>query len=171
MASRAWRRRPLCGRRTNLLELVVINLILNAFQAMPGGGRLTIGLRRDATPRSSSRSATQVRGFQTLTSRRSSIRSFQHGPIAGARVWGCPSLIPSSTSMAANSTCARRGMEPFSWSESRSPRTRRQFAGCSGVLKCRRFRCRQRQKPYSWSMMIKTCAGCWRARSRVSAAS
>lgn len=27
----------------NLLELVVINLILNAFQAMPNGGRLTIG--------------------------------------------------------------------------------------------------------------------------------
>ncbi len=33
----------------NLLELVVINLMLNAFQAMPGGGRLTIGLRRDAS--------------------------------------------------------------------------------------------------------------------------
>jgi signal transduction histidine kinase len=32
----------------NLLELVVINLILNAYQAMPNGGRLTIGLRRDA---------------------------------------------------------------------------------------------------------------------------
>ncbi len=32
----------------NLLELVVINLMLNAFQAMPGGGRLAIGLRRDA---------------------------------------------------------------------------------------------------------------------------
>ena len=31
----------------NLLELVVINLMLNAFQAMPGGGRLAIGLRRD----------------------------------------------------------------------------------------------------------------------------
>jgi signal transduction histidine kinase len=31
----------------NLLELVVINLILNAFQAMPNGGRLTIGARRD----------------------------------------------------------------------------------------------------------------------------
>ena len=33
----------------NLLELVVINLMVNGFQAMPGGGRLTIGLRRDAT--------------------------------------------------------------------------------------------------------------------------
>lgn len=32
----------------NLLELVVINLILNAFQAMPEGGRLTIGMRLDA---------------------------------------------------------------------------------------------------------------------------
>ena len=31
----------------NLLELVVVNLVLNAFQAMPGGGRLVIGLRRD----------------------------------------------------------------------------------------------------------------------------
>lgn len=31
----------------NLLELVVINLILNAFQAMPNGGRLTIGAWRD----------------------------------------------------------------------------------------------------------------------------
>jgi PAS domain S-box-containing protein len=31
----------------NLLELVVINLILNAFQAMPNGGRMTIGLRSD----------------------------------------------------------------------------------------------------------------------------
>ena len=31
----------------NLLELVVINLMLNAFQAMPGGGSLAIGLRRD----------------------------------------------------------------------------------------------------------------------------
>ncbi len=31
----------------NLLELVVINLILNAFQAMPNGGRLNIGARRD----------------------------------------------------------------------------------------------------------------------------
>jgi signal transduction histidine kinase len=32
----------------NLLELVVINLMLNAFQAMLGGGRLTVGLQRDA---------------------------------------------------------------------------------------------------------------------------
>ena len=31
----------------NLLELVVINLILNAFQAMPNGGRLTIGAWRE----------------------------------------------------------------------------------------------------------------------------
>lgn len=31
----------------NLLELVVINLILNAFQAMPNGGRLTIGARQE----------------------------------------------------------------------------------------------------------------------------
>ena len=31
----------------NLLELVVINLILNAFQAMPNGGRLTIGVWRE----------------------------------------------------------------------------------------------------------------------------
>ncbi len=31
----------------NLLELVVINLILNAFQAMPNGGGLTIGAWRD----------------------------------------------------------------------------------------------------------------------------
>jgi PAS domain S-box-containing protein len=33
----------------NLLELVIINLILNAFQAMPNGGRLTIGVWRDRT--------------------------------------------------------------------------------------------------------------------------
>ncbi|VTZ51985.1 conserved hypothetical protein [Methylocella tundrae] len=32
----------------NLLELVLINLMLNAFQAMPNGGRLTIGFRLDA---------------------------------------------------------------------------------------------------------------------------
>jgi PAS domain S-box-containing protein len=32
----------------NLLELVVINLMLNAFQAMPNGGRLSIGIWRDA---------------------------------------------------------------------------------------------------------------------------
>ncbi len=32
----------------NLLELVMTNLILNAFQAMPGGGRLSIRLRSDA---------------------------------------------------------------------------------------------------------------------------
>ena len=31
----------------NLLELVVINLIVNAFQAMPGGGRLIIAIRLD----------------------------------------------------------------------------------------------------------------------------
>ena len=31
----------------NLLELVIINLLLNAFQAMPNGGRLTIGVWRD----------------------------------------------------------------------------------------------------------------------------
>ncbi len=31
----------------NLLELVVINLMLNAFQAMPGGGRLSLDLQRD----------------------------------------------------------------------------------------------------------------------------
>ena len=31
----------------NLLELVVINLMLNAFQAMPEGGRLSIGVRGD----------------------------------------------------------------------------------------------------------------------------
>ncbi|OIQ68330.1 sporulation kinase E [mine drainage metagenome] len=33
----------------NLLELVAINLILNAFQAMLNGGRLSIGCRRDAS--------------------------------------------------------------------------------------------------------------------------
>ena len=33
----------------NLLELVVINLILNAFQAMPSGGLLKIGTWRDGT--------------------------------------------------------------------------------------------------------------------------
>ena len=31
----------------NLLEWLVINLILNVFQAMPNGGRLTIGAWRD----------------------------------------------------------------------------------------------------------------------------
>lgn len=33
----------------NLLELVLINLMLNAFQAMPNGGRLTIKFRLDTT--------------------------------------------------------------------------------------------------------------------------
>jgi PAS domain S-box-containing protein len=31
----------------NLLELVIINFVLNAFQAMPSGGRLTIAVRRE----------------------------------------------------------------------------------------------------------------------------
>lgn len=41
---------PICAEGVqNLLELVVINLILNAFQAMPNGGRLIIGARPDGT--------------------------------------------------------------------------------------------------------------------------
>jgi PAS domain S-box-containing protein len=39
---------PVCAEGVqNLLELVVINLILNAFQAMPNGGRLVIGAREE----------------------------------------------------------------------------------------------------------------------------
>jgi signal transduction histidine kinase len=33
----------------NLIEMVIINLMLNAFQAMPEGGRMSIGLRFDGS--------------------------------------------------------------------------------------------------------------------------
>ncbi|HEV2301967.1 MAG TPA: ATP-binding protein [Stellaceae bacterium] len=40
---------PLCADGVqNLLELVMINVIANAFQAMPAGGRLSLGVRRAA---------------------------------------------------------------------------------------------------------------------------
>jgi PAS domain S-box-containing protein len=42
------RARPAYARGVqNLLEMVIINLMLNAFQAMPEGGRMSIGLRFD----------------------------------------------------------------------------------------------------------------------------